>query len=83
LGPAGAPTDVAYHEGSDTWFVVAGRQIIAVGRNDTSAVVNQLDERTELGDTPNLADVVVTGDTVAIMQSSPSGGSALTFLGCF
>lgn len=83
LDAAGAPTDVAYHEGADTWFVVAGRQIIAVGRDGTNVVVNQLDERTDLGDSPNLVDVVVTGDTVAIMQSSPSGDSALTFLGCF
>ena len=83
LGPAGAPADVAYHGGSDTWFVVAGRQIIAVGRDGTTAVVNQLDERTDLGDSPNLVDVVVSGDTVAVMQSSPSGDSALTFLGCF
>ncbi|MDH3625463.1 MAG: MopE-related protein [Myxococcales bacterium] len=83
LGPADAPTDVAYHEGTDTWFVVAGRQIIAVGRDGTSAVVNQLDERSDLADAPNLVDIVVTGDTVAVMQSAPSGDSALTFLGCF
>lgn len=83
LGPAGAPADLAYHEGSDTWFVAAGRQIIAVGRDGTSAVVNQLDERDDLPDSPNLVDVAVSGDTVAIMQSTRSGKSALTFLGCF
>jgi hypothetical protein len=83
LGPADDPADLAYHAGSDTWFVVAGRQIIAVGRDGTNAVVKQLDERTDLADFPNLVDVAVSGDTVAIMQSSPSGDSALTFLGCF
>ena len=83
LGPASAPADLAYHEGSDTWFVAAGRQIIAVGRDGTSAVVNQLDERDDLPDSPNLVDVAGSGNTVAIMQSTPSGKSALTFLGCF
>ncbi len=83
LGPAAGPTDLAYHEGTDTWFVVAGRQILAVGRDSTSAVVHQLDQRDDLVDAPNLVDVVVSGDTVAVMQSLPSGSSALSFLGCF
>lgn len=83
LGPASAPADLAYHEGLDTWFVVAGQQIIVVGRDGRTAWVSQLDQRTDLGDFPNLVDVVVSGDTVAVMQTSPAGDSALTFLGCF
>ena len=83
LGTAEGPTALAFNERSDSWFVAVGRQIIVVGRDNGSAVVNQLDQRLELASAPNRIDVAVSGDTAAVMQSTRDGDSALTFLGCF
>jgi hypothetical protein len=76
------PTGLVYHEASSSWVVVANRQIIVVGTGPSGAAVSQVEQR---GDAPlpNRIDAVVSGQTVAVMQSSLWGDSALTFLGCF
>lgn len=76
------PMGLVYHEASSSWVVVANRQIIVVGTGPSGAAVSQVEQR---GDAPlpNRIDAVVSGQTVAVMQSSLWGDSALTFLGCF
>ena len=62
-------------------MVVANRQIVVVGAGPSGIAVKQVEQR---GDAPfpNRIDAVVSGQTIAVMQSSLWGESALTFLGC-
>jgi len=80
---ATGPTSVAYEPKTDVWFVAAGSQILALGRDGVAPVVLQTELRSDLSAPPNRVDVVVSGGTAAVMQSTASGESALTFLGCF
>lgn len=75
------PTALAYQGSRDLWFVVADTQILAIGRQDGNAVVHQIEQRVDISFT-NRVEVAVSGETVAIMQSTRRE-SALTFLGCF
>jgi len=77
------PTALAYDEGTDTWFVVAGNQLAVVARGGMGAVVKQTQVLDSLNDSPNRVDVVVSDGTAAIMQAAKHGKSALTFMGCF
>ena len=83
LEAATGPTGLAFNEVTDTWVVVAGGQVVVVGRGADGAVVNQVLVPETLGDAPNRVDVVVSGGTAAIVQAAANGESALTFLGCF
>ncbi len=80
--PAG-PTGLAYDEARDAWFVVAGSQLAVVGRGEGGAVVEQVQSLRALRDAPNRVDVVVSGETAAVVHAEKRGQSALTFLGCF
>jgi hypothetical protein len=77
------PMALAYDEGTDTWFVVAGAQLAVVARGGLGAIVKQAEVLDSLNDSPNRVDVVVSGGTAAIMQAAKHGKSALTFMGCF
>ena len=77
------PTALAYDDAADTWFVAAGRELAVVGRSDQMPVIKQAEVLDTLGVAPNRLDVAVSGSTAAVLQTSASGGSALTFLGCF
>lgn len=77
------PTGLAYDEGSDTWFVVAGTQLVVVGRGEDGAVVMQAEALDALDKAPMRVDVAVTGGAAAIVHAARYGESALTFLGCF
>ena len=81
LDAAHGPTGLVYHEASSSWVVVANRQIVVVGAGPSGIAVKQVEQR---GDAPfpNRIDAVVSGQTIAVMQSSLWGQSALTFLGC-
>jgi hypothetical protein len=79
----GVPMALGYHEAADTWFIVAGTQLMVVGRGDDGAVVVQEVALEALADPPNRVDVVVSGGTAAVVQATADGTSALTFLGCF
>ena len=80
--PAG-PTGLAYDEARDAWFVVAGSQLAVVGRGEGGAVVEQVQSLRALRDAPNRVDVVVSGETAAVVHAEQRGQSALTFSGCF
>ena len=77
------PTAIAFDEGADAWFVVAGTQLAVVGRGADGAVVTQAVMLDALGDVPDRVDVVVSGSSAAVVQAVNDGDSALTFLGCF
>ena len=81
--PAEGPTDLAYHADLDLWFVAAGDQIVAIGRSGQDPYVHQIEQRADLPQLPNRIEVVVSGGTAAVMQSTENGDSVLTFLGCF
>jgi hypothetical protein len=80
--PAG-PTGLAFDEASDSWFVVAGTQLVVVGRGEAGAVIKQVEVRDVVGDSLNRVDVAVSGGTAAVVQASKYRTSAVTFLGCF
>jgi hypothetical protein len=77
------PMALAYDEGNDAWFVVAGTQVAVVARGNMGAVVKQAEVLDSLNDAPNRVDVAVSDGTAAIMQAAKHGNSALTFMGCF
>jgi len=77
------PMALAYDEGTDNWFVVAGTQVAVVARGGMGAVVKQAEALDSLNDAPNRVDVAVSDGTAAIMQAAKHGKSALTFMGCF
>jgi hypothetical protein len=77
------PTGLAYDDANDSWFVVAGTQLIVVGRGENGAVVKQAETLDALDDAPVRVDVAVTGGAAAIVHAASDGESALTFLGCF
>jgi len=77
------PMALAYDEGSDTWFVVAGTELAVVARGGLGAIVKQAEVLDSLSNSPNRVDVVVSDGTAAIMQAAKHGKSALTFMGCF
>jgi hypothetical protein len=77
------PTALAFDEATDSWFVMAGTQLVVVGRGEDGAVVTQASVLDALGDVPNRVDVVVSGGTAAVVQAAKDGASALTFFGCF
>jgi hypothetical protein len=80
--PSG-PIELAYDEAADTWFVVAGTELIVVARGDRGPVTKQALVRDLLGEAPNRVDVAVSGHSAAVVQAAKNGRSALTFLGCF
>jgi hypothetical protein len=80
--PSG-PIELAYDEANDTWFVVAGTELIVVSRGDGGPVTKQALVRDLLGEAPNRVDVAVSGNSAAVVQAAKNGRSALTFLGCF
>lgn len=77
------PTALAYDDATDTWFVAAGRELAVVGRSDDMPVIKEAKVLDALGVPPTRLDVAVSDGTAAVLQASASGGSALTFLGCF
>jgi len=77
------PTGLAYHQADDTWFVVAGGQLAAVGRAEDGPVVKQTVVLDALRGIPNRVEVEVSGGTAAIVHAEVDGQSGLTFLGCF
>jgi hypothetical protein len=77
------PTALAYDEAADVWFVAAGRELLVVGRGEASPVVKQVEVLDALASIPQRIDVAVSGGTAAVVHTSQSGASALTFLGCF
>ena len=77
------PTALAFDEAADTWLLVAGTQLVVVGRGEDGAVVRQVLALDALGDAPNRVDISVSGRTAAIVRAAAGGESALTFLGCF
>jgi hypothetical protein len=82
-GDLTGPIELAYDEATDTWFVVAGTELLVVGRGDGGPVVKQALARDLLSEAPNRVDVAVSANTAAIVQAAKRGDSALTFLGCF
>ena len=82
VDPSTSRLALAYHPPSDTWFVSAGSQIAAVGRDGARAVPLQTHHRDDLVFDPTLVDVAISGDTIAVSQSL-RGSGAVTFLGCF
>ncbi|MGD8316138.1 MAG: MopE-related protein [Myxococcales bacterium] len=76
------PTALAYDRSADTWFVVAGRELLAVGRDADGAVVKQVEVLDAVAEAPQRVDVAVSDGTAAVLQTAKSGASALTFLGC-
>ena len=83
LEAATGPTGLAFDELTDTWVVVAGGQVVLVGRSADRAVVKQVLVPETLGNAPNRVDVAVSGGTAAVVQAAKNGDSTLTFLGCF
>jgi hypothetical protein len=77
------PTGLAFDKASDTWFVVAGTQLLVVGRSGGGALVEQTLVLERLDEAIERVDVEVSGGTAALVQVDRSGDSALTFLGCF
>jgi hypothetical protein len=77
------PTGLAFDEASDSWFVVAGTQVVVMGRGEAGAVVKQVEVRDDVGGGLNRIDVAVSGGTAAVLHAAKSGASAVTFLGCF
>jgi len=77
------PTALALNDATDTWFVMAGTQLVVVGRGGDGAVVTQAVQLDALTEAPERIDVAVSGSTAAVVQASHGGESALTFLGCF
>ena len=82
-GSWAGPTGLAFDKTSDTWFVLAGTQLLAVGRSDGGALVVQSMVVDALDEAVERVDVEVSGGTAAIVQVYRSGDSALSFLGCF
>ncbi len=82
-GAPTGPTGLAFDKASDTWFVVAGTQLLAVGRSHGGALVEQTIVLDGLDAAIERVDVEVSGGTAAVVQVDRSGDSALTFLGCF
>jgi hypothetical protein len=82
-GEPSGPIELAYDEANDTWFVVAGTELIVVARGDRGAVTKQALVRDLLGEAPNRVEVALSGNTPAVVQAAKNGHSALTFLGCF
>jgi len=82
-GALSGPTGLAFDAVTDTWFVIAGTQLAVVGRSDAGAVVTQAVLLDAIEAAPVRVDVAVSGRTAAVVQSTPGGASALTFLGCF
>ncbi len=76
------PTALAYDDATDTWFVAAGTALWVVGRAEGVPAIKQAETLDALPSPPNRLDVVVSGSTAAVLQTSESGGSALTFVGC-
>ncbi len=83
LEAATGPTGLAFDRVTDTWFVVAGGQVLVVGRGEDGALVKQVFAPEALGDAPRRVDVEVSGGTAAVVQTARNGDSALAFLGCF
>ena len=83
LGVAEGPTALAYDEAADVWFVVAGSQLLAVGRVEDEPVVKQAELRDVGGALPVRVDVAVSGGAAAFVQTAADHDSVLTFMGCF
>jgi hypothetical protein len=82
-GELAGPTGLAYDEASDTWFVIAGTQLVVVARGQEGAVVKQVAALDSLSGAPGRVEVAVSDGATAVVQSTGDGDSALTFLGCF
>ncbi|MBW2548176.1 MAG: putative metal-binding motif-containing protein, partial [Deltaproteobacteria bacterium] len=59
-GPVG-PTALAFDEGTDTWFVMAGTLLAVVGRGEDGAIVKQAEVLDAIANAPNRVDVAVSG----------------------
>ncbi len=79
LVPRGSPSTRRATPGS--WL--AGTQLLAVGRSDGGALVEQTIVVDALDEAIERVDVEVSGGTAAVVQVDRSGDSALSFLGCF
>ena len=76
-------TGLAYEESRDTWVLVAGEQVLLVGRGAAGPVVQQALESSIGDEPPRRVELAVSGGTAAIVQADERGDSVLTFMGCF
>jgi hypothetical protein len=81
-GPT-TPMGLAFDEATDTWVVAASEQLLVVARRNGEPVVKQSERSSLTSGPPSRIDVAMSGGTAAIVQSTTSGESVLTFMGCF
>ena len=79
----GTALALAYEDQRDAWVVAASEALMVVGRSDDGAVLMHSQTSKIGAGAPTRIDVVTSGGTAAIVQSSENGASLLTFMGCF
>ena len=67
----------------DVWVAAASERVVWVARGDDGLVVLHEVESVVGDEPPTRVDVAVSEGTAAIMQSTKSGDTMLTFMGCF
>lgn len=74
---------LGFDEGSDTWFIAAGEQLLVVGREKSGPVVKQRLDSSVGDEPPTRIDVALSGGTAAVVQTGEAGQTTLSFMGCF